>query len=142
MKYIICSRCKSKRQLRHTRYKELLSQYSSKESLKSHYVCSQCKAFKKIKPTVIDTKQKGIDELLSELTESQIIQTKVQNIANWLHEKGIHDRYNRDMFYKTLKTMLSDHMVSDFTINISENRIHSVVLSKLPVIGKHTIGVK
>lgn len=134
MKCIICSRCKQKKQVRHHRYKQLISLYSSRESFKKSYICRNCKNPQQI----VVTKNNSIidEEKLQKLKEKVLIQ------AEWLHTNGIHIADNRDLFYKMLKNTLNDYFISDFVINILENKVHSVTLKKLPLINEYIMELK
>lgn len=144
MKYIVCSRCKQKRQVRHNRYKELLIVFGDKFNLKNKYICNECKidkAYKLLKHKKVVYKERTFEDMLGSLNEVLIIKAKLQKNADWINEGRLADKYSRDLFYKMIKSVLSDHKVSDFLINVQDNKVVSITLNGLPLLKSYTIGV-
>jgi len=145
MKYIICSRCDQKRQVRHVRYLKLIELYGNKINLKKLYVCKKCKTNKAyrllLKHKNIGQKQQSLNDMLLTVQEVIDIKAKLQKNAEWINQGRLGDRYSRDLFYKMIKSVLSDHKVSDFTINILDNKVVSITLNGLPLLKSYTIGV-
>lgn len=137
MRYVICSKCKQKKQIRHTRYKELVSQYSSLSNFKKRYVCRNCRQPRLVQVETIKIKEPDSNELLfNELKE------KIYPRVEWLHTNGIQHAQNRQLFYNMLKDLLSSYYISDFSINILENKVQSITLKKIPLIKEHILEIK
>lgn len=147
MKYIICSCCEKRKQVRHNRYKQLVKIFSSKENLKQNYICQKCKidkAYRLIKnktKSVKIAKISNIDDFLDSSASVLELKNKIQQHVNWINEKGVNDSFSRNIFYKNIKFIFEQENIRDFIINVLENKVVSITINKIPLIRSYIIKI-
>lgn len=137
MKYIDCSKCGARKNIRHQRYRELLNQYNgNRDYLEKTYLCRACKKF------LLDTGNKQQPELsIENMRGYRDLQNRLSDYALDLHIKGIGDAHNRRSFYEEVKKILEEKYIRDFTINIKDNKVVSITIKNIPFSGTHDIQI-
>ena len=135
MRYIRCSKCKSKKHIRHNRYKELLHKKygGNKDVFYKNYICASCK--RKFTKTITKTKKQTIKETY----DYSEIKRQLTQHANFLYQRGIHIKGNRDRFFMECKEVLKRYNLHHFTINVEKNKIKSITIHNIPFLGSEDI---
>jgi hypothetical protein len=141
MRYIICSKCKQKKNIRHHRYKEILKNRfgGDKNTLKKKYVCMNCQ-----KPKIIE-KNQIINKISSENYNKDLyynIKAQITDKVNTLYKRGFFIKGNRDQFYYDCKNILIRYKINDFVINVKDNKIHSILCKNIPIINTYEIKIE
>lgn len=143
MKYFICSKCNKKKLTKPHRYKKILNNFGgNRDLLKANYVCRDCK-FKAAKRWVIKKHMPRVS-LSYDIERTESYKKLVQDLsigAFTLHHNGIQHKECRDIFYFDVKRLLSAHNISDFSINILDNKVVSITIRGLPFLDAHEIKI-
>ena len=143
MKYINCSQCGDKKNIRHQRYKKLLALYqNNRDKLKSSYVCRECKLSNATRLVQNNLNVINLNTSIQHLSGYGQLQKEVNLLAKDLHARGIQIPNNRTWFFEQIKTTLLKYYFRDFLINVKDNRVVSIELQNVPFVGKHNIEIK
>ena len=143
MKYINCSQCGAKKNIRHQRYRKLLALYqNNRDRLKSTYICRECKLVNATRLVQNNLNAVNLTATIQHLPGYSQLQNELSLKAKELSVRGISDQRNRDQFYIDVKQTLSKYFFRDFLINVKDNRVVSIELHNVPFTGKHNIEIK
>ena len=139
MKYIDCSKCGDRKNIRHQRYRELLEDNGgNRDLLKKTYLCRKCK--KLFFSNTTEEKQSEMS--IENMKGYKDLQNSLNDHALDLHIKGISNEKNRRDFYDAVKKILEERFIRDFSINIKDNKIESITINNIPFNGTHNIQIK
>jgi hypothetical protein len=143
MKYIKCSQCGAKKNIRHQRYRKLLAlNQNNRDRLKSTYICRDCKLSNATRLVQNNLKCICLNTSIQQLSGYSQLQKELNLMAKELHTKGIQSHQNRDQFYVDVKQTLLKYYFRDFLINVKDNKVVSIELQNVPFTGKHNIEIK
>ena len=144
MRYIICSKCGDRKNIRHQRYTKLLAIHQNdREKLKASYLCRECKLVNATRLCQCNLNNISLNVGVQHLSGYTQLKNKLGSLVKSYDAiGGVLTVNNRGLFYTDVKNTLAAYFIRDFLINVRDNKVVSIEIQNIPFTGKHNIEVQ